>query len=58
MMKKDIGTKKIAQKTVTELDPKSDPATPDEGARLIRAFLAVKNPQLRKSIVALVENLA
>jgi hypothetical protein len=33
-------------------------ASPDEGARLIRAFVAVKDLELRNAIVKLVEDLA
>ncbi len=33
-------------------------ATPEEGARLIRAFVVVKNPRVRKAIIAFVENLS
>jgi hypothetical protein len=33
-------------------------ASPDEGARLIRAFVAVRDLELRNAIVKLVEDLA
>lgn len=34
------------------------PIGPEEGARLIRAFVGVKSPELRAAIVAFVEKLA
>ena len=55
MVKNEAAPKKIVEKTRTER--RAAAATPDEGARLIRAFIAVKNPQLRRAIVAIVENL-
>ena len=57
MSKKDFSTKKFVEKPVGERNPANPPASAEEGARLIRAFVAVKSPQLRKAIVAFVENL-
>jgi hypothetical protein len=50
--------KKVVEKIPPEPSPLVSPATPDEGAELIRAFVAVKNPLVRKAIIAFVQKLA
>ena len=57
MVEKNNAVKKAVEKTPPEPSPLISPATPEEGAELIRAFLAVKNPQVRKAIIAFVQNL-
>jgi hypothetical protein len=58
MVKNDAAFRKFAEKTAAGRLPATSAAMPDEGARLIRAFVAVKSPLVRKAIVAFVENLA
>jgi hypothetical protein len=57
MVKKDRAVKTIAEKT-PKLRSAISGVTPEEGARLIRAFIAVKDPLVRDAIVRLVENLS
>ena len=58
MMKEDYLEKKFLQKAPPAPPAPRIPADPAESAELIRAFIAVRNPQMRKAILALVENLA
>lgn len=58
MVKKDLQGKALAGKGLASGPPPGPPATAEEGVRLIRAFIAVRNPRLRQAIVKLVENLA
>lgn len=58
MIKKVFAEKNSAGTQVTDKTRATPPATPEEGARLIRAFVAVKNPRVRKAIIAFVENLS
>ena len=59
MVDKNSAATKIVEKIPPAPGPLTSPATPtpDEGAELVRAFLAVKNPQVRKAIIAFVRNL-
>ena len=58
MVKENCSVKTASRKSPAEQSPQISPATPDEGAELIRAFLAVKNPEVRKAIIAFVQKLA
>jgi hypothetical protein len=58
MVEENGAVKKAVEKSLAEQSPQIAPATPDEGAELIRAFLAVKNPQVRKAIIAFLQKLA
>ncbi len=58
MVKNDVAVKNSAGTAAADRPRQIVAATPGEGARLIRAFVAVKNPRVRKAIVAFVENLS
>ena len=58
MIKKDVAGKDSAGNRVADKKKGVSLATPEEGARLIRAFVAVRDPRIRKAIIALVENLS
>ncbi len=59
MVKRDLLEKAVRAKAATGGGPPPvPPASAEEGVRLIRAFVAVRNPRIRKAIVNLVENLA
>ena len=58
MVKKNASAKKAVGKSLSEPRPLTWLATPDEGAELIRAFVAVKSPLVRKAIITFVKNLA
>jgi hypothetical protein len=58
MIKKDGANNNSAEKRVADKKKALSTATPEEGARLIRAFIAVKDPRVRKAIIAFVENLS
>ena len=57
MAKNEAQTGNPAEKAPAERRKEPQTVSPDEGARLIKAFLAVKNPKIRKAIIAFVENL-
>ena len=58
MIKKDIAVKSSAGNGLAHKKKSREAPTPEEGARLIRAFVAVRDPNVRKAIVAFVENLS
>ncbi len=58
MVKKNVAVNNSAGTPAADRARPILAATPGEGARLIRAFVAVKNPRIRKAIVAFVENLS
>ena len=58
MMKKDCPDKRMAESAGEERRKGIVAPAPEEAARLIRAFVAVKDPQMRRAILAFVENLA
>jgi hypothetical protein len=58
MIKKDVAGRDSAGNRLADKKKAFSTATPEEGARLIRAFVAVKDPRIRKAIIALVENLS
>jgi hypothetical protein len=58
MVKKELLGKAFDAKGQAGGPPPAPPATAEEGVRLIRAFIAVRNPRVRQAIVNLVENLA
>ena len=57
MVKNDAASRKSDEKAPAGRLPAISAAAPEEGARLIRAFVAVKSPKVRKAIVAFVEKL-
>jgi hypothetical protein len=58
MVKKDNAAKTIEEKITEGRRPAISGVTPEEGARLIRAFVAVRNPRVRNAIVRFVEDLS
>jgi hypothetical protein len=58
MIKKDVAGATSARTRATEKTRPNLVASPEEGARLIRAFVGVRNPRVRKAIIAFVENLS
>ena len=58
MIKPNGAAKTFAEKAAAGPKPAVSSLTPEEGARLIRAFVAVRNPRIRKAIVAFIEDLA
>ena len=58
MIKKDGAVKILTGNRVKDKAQAAASATPEEGAKLIRAFVAVKDPRVRKAIIAFVENLS
>ena len=58
MVNKDAAAKAFDEKAPPRPQPPMSPVPPDEGARLIRAFLAVKDPRVRRAIIEFVEKLA
>jgi len=58
MVKKDSAAKTMEEKVPEARRPAISGVTPEEGARLIRAFVAVRNPRVRNAIVRFVENLS
>jgi hypothetical protein len=39
-------------------DPDSDVITPEEGVRLVRAYVSIRNPALRRAVVNFIGELA
>ena len=58
MDRKAIAANKFSEKSPAAGRSAIRAASPEEAAELIRAFVAVKSPQVRKAILAFVENLA
>jgi hypothetical protein len=46
-----------AYRTIRPTEPTTSP-NPEEGLRLVRAFLRIKNPTLREAVIHFVEDLA
>jgi hypothetical protein len=57
MVEKEFSEKALERRSLARQPPEAPRATADEGVRLIRAFVAVRSPRIRKAIVNLVENL-
>jgi hypothetical protein len=58
MVKSSGAAKTIEEKTPELGRPAISGVAQEEGARLIRAFVAVRNPRVRNAIVRFVENLS
>ncbi len=57
MVKKERAAKTPGEKAPARAGSVDPSPTPEEGARLIRAFVAVKDPRVREAILAFVEKL-
>jgi hypothetical protein len=58
MVKKDVPGATSAGTRATEKTRRNLVASPEEGARLIRAFVGLRNPRVRKALITFVENLS
>jgi hypothetical protein len=58
MVKKGGGAKPIKFENPEARRPAIPGVAPEEGVRLVRAFVAVRDPRLRDAIMAFVENLS
>ncbi len=57
MGKESGAAKRTVEEDRIEPGPLIAPATAAEGAELIRAFVAIKSPEVRKAIISFVQNL-
>ncbi len=58
MVRKEGAAKSLEEEPAAKRQPKVSHASTDEGVQLVRAFVAVKDPRVRKAILELVKKLS